>query len=896
VSWFSRLKNALIPNRLDNDLAEEMADHLERRAVALAATGLTKEEARRAAQARFGNTLLLRETSRDLRLWGGLDRTLQDVRYAWRGIRKGPAFAATVIFSLALAIGANTAIYSIVDAAILRPLPLPHPERLFALGWPGISDPGGPPDQERESFSYPEFLRYREITAPVARLALVSSPNRVEARGPHPNAATEKLNKSFISGTGFDALGVRPARGNLFTAEQDRVPNTRAVAVLSYEYWQRRFGKDPAVVGQIFKIEGKPYEIIGVAQQGFFGVEPGCFVDVWVPGTMYDSKALTDTGYHWFRILGRLRAGAKREQVQARIQPSFHQFQIERVNRFPTIPPVIRKQFLESVIRVHPANAGVSYFRKTFSSPIWIVFGVSGGILLIACANVATLLLARSTARASEMALRVSLGAGRLRLIRQLVTESLLLSLLGGGVGWLLARITAPSLVHFLSEKRDFAVPAQFVLAIDTRVLLFCAAVSTVSALIFGLMPAWQSSGVQPSQSLRSASGQAGKLRLGKVFVSIQVACAMCLVLVGSAFLFSLHNLLTLNPGFDERNVAVFNLTTETDHQSEEKQRTLMVQLQERVAHLPNVQGAALALWPIFQGTGWSEQVIIPGKGPSEQEEIFYRISAGYFKTMQTRFLAGRDFVHADGGSHSPGAAIVNQAFARKYFGRDEVVGQEFAWGREPAHRQLIVGLVADAHYYDLRRSADPIVYFPEEGSAFFTLYARSPMKLGTLARMVEREAQSIGSGMQVKEISSLDTIVGNTLLRERLLAGVGGAFAFFGLMLVAVGLFGLLSYSVSRRTKEIGIRTALGARRAEIIWLVIRELTALLSLGLTAGLATALAVLALLRSLLFGLDRVDPKVIGTSLLVFLLAGTFAATLPAHRAATIDPVSALRDE
>lgn len=718
----------------------------------------------------------------------------------------------------------------------------------------------------------------------------------MEAQGPNPNAPIEKLNKSFISGTGFDALGVRPARGSLFTAEQDKIPNTRAVAVLSYEYWQRRFAKNPAILGQIFKIEGKAFQIIGVAQEGFFGVEPGCFVDVWVPGTLYDSKALTDPGYHWFRIVGRLTAGAKREQVQARIQPSFHQFQIERVKRYPTIPPVIRKQFLESVIRVHSARSGVSYFRKLFSSPIWIVFGVSASILLIACANVGTLLLARSTARASEMALRISLGAGRLRLIRQLVTESLLLSFLGGAIGWLLARTMAPLLASFLSEKRDFAIPAQFVLAIDTRVLLFCVGVSTVSALIFGLMPAWQASGVQPVQSLRSASGQAGKLRLGKIFVSIQVACAICLVLVGSAFLFSLRNLLTINPGFDDRNVAVFNLTTETNQRGEEKQRALMVQLQDRVSHLPNVQAAALALWPIFQGTGWSEQVIIPGKAPSEQEEVFYRISPDYFKAMRTRFLAGRDFVHAGGGSRSPGPVIVNQAFAHKYFDRDDVVGQEFTWGRESVHRQVIVGLVGDANYYDLRRNGEPIVYLPEEGSPFFTLYTRSPLKLGTLARMVEREAQNIGSGMQVKEITGLDTIIGNTLLRERLLAGVGGAFAFFGLMLVAIGLFGLLSYSVSRRTKEIGIRAALGARRAEIIWLVIREATALLSLGLTAGLATALAVLALFRSLLFGLDRVDPKVIGTSLLVFLLSGAFAASLPAHRAATIDPVSALREE
>ena len=645
MSWLSRITNALSPRRLDKDLTEEMADHLERRAAALGDKGLTHEEARRQAHVRFGNASRLQEESREFRLWAGLEGTLQDVRYAWRGMRKGPAFAVTAVFSLALAIGANTAIYSIVDAAILRPLPVPKPDELFLLSWPGISDPGGPPEQERDTFSYPEFLQYSAVTKPAARLALFSYPNRVEAQGPNPDAPVEKVSKAFISGRGFDVLGVQPAAGRLFSAQEDRIPQGHAVAVLSYEYWRRRFRADPTVVGRSLKIEGKAHEIVGVAREGFFGVEPGKFVDVWLPGTLYDSRALTDTGYHWFRILGRLAPGISTDQIQARLQPSFHDFQVERVKQFPTIPPAIRKQFLQSVIRVHTATTGVSYFRKTFSRPLWIVFGVACGILLIACANVASLLLARSTARATEMAMRVSLGAARMRLVRQMLTESLLLSFLAGGLGWMLARMAAPLLARLLSVESD---PVQLVLAIDTRVLLFCIGVSTASAVLFGLLPAWQASGVQPMLSLRAAAGQARKLRLGKVFVSIQVACALCLVLLGAAFLFSLRNLLNVNPGFDARYVAVLNLTTEAGTKPEELQRALMSQLRSRVSSQPEIAAVATAMWPIFSGGGWSEQVIIPGKGPSEQEEIFYNVSRGYFAALKTPLLSGRDFEEKD--------------------------------------------------------------------------------------------------------------------------------------------------------------------------------------------------------------------------------------------------------
>lgn len=906
MSWFSRLRNALNPRRLDADLDEEIRDHLERRAAALEQKGESAEEAGRQARLRFGNPTRLREESRNFRLWAGLEATLQDIRYGWRGMRRGPAFTATAVLSLGLAIGAITAIYSIVDAAILRPLPVSKPDQLFRLAYPAISEPGSPVRRESESFSYPTYQQFAAAVAPDARLAVFSYAGPAEVPRASSPGALVKVTRQFVSGNAFDMLGVRPALGRLFSPADDHMPGGSAVAVLSYEYWTRRFHRDPKVLGQMLEISGKPYEIVGVARRGFWGVEPGTFIDIWTPAATYNPHALTDLDWHWIRILGRLGPGLSREQLQARLQPSFHRIRGELVKQHPTAPEFLRRQLLKSVISVHSAATGASDFRETFLRPLWIVFGVALGILLIACANVASLLLARATARRTEMAMRVSLGAARRRLMRQMLTESLMLSLAACALGWLFARILAPLVLNAISTQGN---PIQLALAIDSRVLLFCIAVSTFAAVLFGLAPAWQASGVQPMLALRSATGQASKLRLGKLFVSIQVACAFCLVMVGAAFLFSLSNLLRVNPGFDGNHLAVLNLAMKAEksddpvawnvtHPKRAAQlRSLLFQLQQRVASQPGIRNAALAWWPIFEGGGWSESVILPGKNPSERQEIFYRVSPKYFATLHTPLISGRDFQIRDSTARQPVPAIVNEAFARRYFHGLKVLGREFSYPFRPAPvRVVIVGVAADARYYNLRQPAEPIVYLPLKATDGFTLYVRSPLNLGEIARIVRDQAHAMGSGMRVMETTTLQTIVGNTLLREKLLAGVGGAFAFFGLLLAAIGLFGLLSYSVGRRTKEMGIRMALGARRSEIIVLVLKDIGALMGGGLIAGLAGALAIFTVFRSLLFEIPFGDPWVIGTAIVLFLVTGLLAAGLPAHRAATVDPVRALREE
>lgn len=877
MSWITRLRNASNPRRLDDDLADEIRDHLARRAAELQSRGLNDRDAQRQAMRSFGNVTGIREQSRELKLWAALEGACQDARYAWRGLLRNPVFALTAVVSLGLAIGANTAIYSIVDAALLRPLPVPQPDRLIALTTSGDDD----------TFSYPLYEQLRSAAGDSARLELFGSPNRVEAQAPGADSPYEEVNWQFVSPDTFTMLGVPPALGRLFSSAEDRYPSPRPVVVLSYDYWRRRFGADPAILGRRLTIGGNAYAVLGVARQGFTGPEPGKFVDVWLPVTLTDPSIFTNADIRLFHLMGRLALGIERAQLAARLQPAFHHHQEARIGAGNETPPALQKQLREMTLLAVSGSNGISAFRRNFSRPLWILLGVSLCILLIACANVASLLLARSTARSAEMALRVSLGAWRARLIRQLLTESLLISLVAGIGGWLLARAAGPALIAMVSTRENLV---RLDLALDTRVLLFSAAVCALSALFFGVLPAWQATSAGPMLELRHTGGQAGRLRIGRLFVGVQVAFAFCLVTVGTGFLFSLDNLAAVNPGFDPRGVTVLTIT---NTQQRDRQLILMQELRSRAEALPNVQGAATGWMAIFSGARRAQRVVVAGTAPSEHEETFYRVSPGYFATLRTPLLSGRDFTAQD-NDNEPVPTVVNRTFARRYFGSESVLGMEFR--RDDGVRHQIVGMAADSHFGSLRNGPEAIAYMPMKPPMAFTLYVRSTLDAGSVAKMVEREAEALGSGLRVRDVTMLHALVGGTILKERLLACMGGAFAFLGLILASVGLFGLLNYSVSRRTKEIGIRVALGAQRLPIYALVLRDLAGTIGGGMIVGLAGALALMHLTQSLLFGVQPIDPLVISTAMAVLLGAAIVAAGLPARRAAAIDPMVALRHE
>ena len=839
MSWLSKLKNAVYPRRLDDELADEMRDHLERRAEELEGRGLDAREARRQAALRFGNVTGVREMSRDLRLWAGLAGTLQDARYAWRGLLHNPVFAVTAVISLSLAIGANTAIYSIVEAAMLRPLPVAQPERLITLA---LGDD--------ELFSYPRYDELRAAAGDSARLALLGAADRVEAKAWDDDAPYEEVMEQYCSANTFEVLGVAPAVGSL---------GARDGVVLSFEYWRRRFGGDRAIVGRRFTIDGRMYSIAGVAREGFSGAEPGRFVDVWIPVTMMDPGIFTNADIRLFHVMGRLAPGVGRERLASMLRG----------------------------LTVKSGANGFSAFRKTFARPLWILLGVSGCILLIACANVAGLLLARSTARSAEMALRVSLGARRARLVRQLLTESLMISALAGLCGWVIAGAAALALVTMVSTTAN---PVRLDLALDTRMLWFCAGVCGFSALFFGLLPAWQATGSRPMFALRHASGQAGRLRMGRLFVGVQVAFAFCLVTGGSGFLLSLHNLTAVDTGFDARGVTVL---TVTNTQQRDRQLAVLQQVQARTAALPEVSGAATSWMAVLSGARRAQRVVLPGQRPSEREETFYRVSPGYFAALRTPLVSGRDFTAAD-TDDEPVPTIVNRTFAQRYYGNEAVLGREFR--RDDGVRHQIVGVAGNSHFGSLRNGAEAIVYMPMKPPRAFTLYVRSRLDAGSVAKLVEREAETLGAGVRVRDVSTLDALVGRTIVKERLLAGIGGSFALLGLVLAAIGLFGLLNYSVTLRAKEIGIRAALGAQRMPICGLVLKDMAAMIAGGLAVGLAGSLALMRVTQSFLFGVEIADWRVIGGATVIFLAAATIAAGLPAMRAAAIDPVVTLRHE
>ncbi|MEP6915748.1 MAG: ABC transporter permease [Acidobacteriota bacterium] len=885
MSWFSRLKHTLNPAPLDESLDDEIRDHLEHRAATFRAEGLSTADAERRARLAFGPVIRVREESREVRSSPSVESAIQDLRYAWRGLRGSPAFTLTALLSLGLAIGATTAIYAIVDAAMLRPLPLPAPEQLFALAAPSLD-----PSQNRgetDSFSYPLYIGLRSAAGRAADLALVSGIGLVEAQVGDRTAPVERVLQQYLSGEAFEMLRVPPYFGQVFSSEQDAGPGIDRVAVLSFDYWRRRFNADPGVLGRSILFGNGPYRIIGVTPDGFSGIEPGKFVDVWVPVMTFDPGVFSNPASSPFYIVGRLGQGVSREQLQAMLQPAFHDSQAETVRRNASIPAAILKQFSDTAIRVHPGAIGLSGFRRTFGRALWLVLGVAATMLLIACANVASLLLGRFAARSTEMAIRTSLGAGRSRLVRQLLTESTLLSVMAGCLGWVFARLFASSLVALFWRPTD---PVRFDLAMDTRVLLFCAGICALSALVFGLLPAWHGVTTTPLASLRATGDDAGQLRAGRVFVAIQVAFAFCLVVAGTAFLVSLHNLLTVKTGLATRDVVVLTMRSDIGIQQDGLVR--VQELQRQVAALPSVQGASVAWTSLFEGSKRVERILRPGRSPLEREEIFYRVSPGLFRTLEIPVLEGRDLDFRDTDVAQPIATVVNRAFARMYFGTQAAIGQEF--NRTDGSRHRIVGVVENASYTDLRSGPEPLVYWPMKPPRLFTMYVRSTLDQATVRRLVEEETRRRSPDIHVTDATTLAGLISNTTVTETLLAAMGGVFAFLGLMLAAIGLFGVLNYSVVRRTREIGIRAALGAPRGSLVSLVVNDLLGMVAGGLVVGLAGSIAVMGVIRSQLFGIEETEPAVMAAAIVVILCMTALAAVVPALRAASVDPLDALR--
>jgi predicted permease len=883
MSLFRRFTAAFRNREVDDRIDDELQFHIEMRTKELISSGVPAEEARRRVLLRFGNQSLTKEKTRAAGMFVWLETVLQDIRYALRALRRSPVVTSVAVLSLALAMGANTAIFTLVNAVLLRTLPVREPQRLVQISSPNDFAL----DSAQEYVTHPLFDRLRTNGGRFIDLLAVGGVTTVAAS---VSGSDEKADRQPISGDAFAILGVGPVAGRLITPEDDGEPGKHPVAVLSYDYWRRRFNLDPAVVGRTIRLRNQAHQIVGVAQAGFSGADVGNMVDVWTPLSMEPLDRLTQNGYSWLRIVGRLKQGVTIGQALGPLQAAFHAELLERVKEAPPDAPgeMVRK-FISQKLQASPAPRGFSELRTRFTKPLWIVMSVVALVLLLACTNVANLLLARATARKTEMAVRISIGAGRGRLLRQLLTESLLLAGLASFAGFLCALWGAPVLVGLLAPEDD---PVRLVTAPDSHVFLFIAALCIVTALLFGLMPALRTSRTAGVRSARPGT----RSRLGKALVVSQVAISMVLIVGAMLFLTTLRRLTTLDPGFDRRNVLLAGVRMTNPPTARAKVDAAWTELLRRAAAIPGVEAASLSSWSLFGGNTRTEAIYRPGKPLNDEMVYVLPVSREFFRTMGTPLISGRDFTSS---SETP-VAIVNQTFARLFFPGENPVGKLIGEDDSRSVWLRIVGLAQDAKYDNLRAAAPPMVYLPLEHNKEpfhgVTLELRTRLNAGSVAPALRKEIAAAGPNLKADEIVRQTKLVDDTLVQERLLAKLSTFFGALALLLAAIGLYGIMSYAIVRRRQEIGIRMALGAGQRRVLGMVLRESLAVVVVGSAIGIGAALLITPVVKSLLFGVSPADPVSMALSAATLLIVAAVAGFLPARRASRVDPMIALRYE
>ena len=806
----------------------------------------------------------------------------QDIRYGLRILRRSPGFSAAAVLSLALGIGANTAIFSLLYTVMLQPLPVDHPEQLVEFL---ISYPGDPPLNTFSRQSYEYYSDHNHVFSGIT----AGHPSRFRVRSNSP--APETLYGESVTGNFFPMLGLRPAAGRLIRAEDDSIPTP--IAVVSWSYWKNHFNLDPGIAGKRLVVDDVPVTIIGVTPRGFSGLQPGVQFDIWLP---LDPDTLSGLGS--LRLVARLRPGVSIEQAQAEMAVLFR-FTLEERTRASNDPVMRQLKFA-----VEPAGTGLSTaLRDRFAKPLTALMAVVALLLLIACTNVAGMLLARGAAREREMAVRVSLGAGRIRLLRQVLTESLILSLAGGALGVFLAYFGAAALVRITTSGRFVGPPPHIDLHVlpDMHVLLFTCGIALLTGVLFGLAPAWNAFASSPSSSLRSSGNAADtKFRrmFGKSLVVAQVALSVGLVSAAGLFIGNLSNLEHVDLGFRRDHVLLMTLdAAHSGYSSDELSRTYQ-DLLARLERIPGVLSATINGPGPLSGAGAPLFVTVAGhpERPEDRRYVFADwVAPKYFETLATPLLAGRDFRFADAGR--PPVAIVNEAMARYYFGDAEPIGKYVTFDGD-AKPYEIVGVSGDAKYFEIRESALRRIYlntfqFPGSSSTFALRTSVNPLTLAPAAR---RLAAELLKDVPVTHITTLADQVDATIVPERLMAFVAGVFGSLGAVLTAIGIYGLLAYTVTRRTNEIGVRMALGATRSDVTRMVLRDALTMVCAGLACGLPLAIWGKSFAASLIPDLTvtRPVPLVFGTVAMITI--ALLAAYIPARRAARIDPMEALRHE
>jgi len=894
VSWLSRMANVFRSSGTDRALDDEITFHIESRIADLVAAGMTRDDAQALARRQFGNRLRLREESRDVKLLPRLDSLVRDVRLASRMLRKNRLVTAAAIVSLSLALGACMAAFSLVDALILRPLPVHQPERLIYLTFPGAN----PDAAEDDVFSDPAFVRLRDVGRGRVDLFAMAYANKPRVTFDVASGERETVRAQFVSGDTFERLGVGHAEGRLLTMLDDERPGMHPVAVLSHAFWMSRFGGDPAVVGRWFVMHGSKddhhLQIVGITEAGFRGMEPGYSTDVWLPYAMQDGSTFGNSGYRALRVIGRMKEGIAVEQARDVLQAAFTNFRHDDVaNNFgPNPSPDRVAHFINAPLYVRSAATGVSQLRARFQRPLWVLSAIAALMLLIAGSNVANLFLARTAAREEEMSLRLSLGAARGRLIQQLLIESVIVASAACLVGMAFAMVAAPAVVNML-ESVDDAVLLD--LRVDWRLVAFTIGMTLLSGALLGLAAALRASNVEPMTALKMNRGRASvRARAMRPFVVMQVAFSLIVLFVGGLLVRSFVKLSSVNPGFAVSDVLLVSWEA-VQRLEPDQERTALLQVIERLRTLPDVAAVSAAEFNVL-GRAWRNNISVPGTAREAIEVTMAPVTPGYFETMKIPLLAGRTFVRRDLDSETPTVIVVNESFAKRYFGDEPAVGRLFdaRFGRTRAPNE-VVGVVADVRY-DLRKPPAPTIYMLGPLRSFSTLHVRVAGDARTIAARVHAEVHAATPFLRVTSVSSQAAMVNRTLVRERLLALLGGFFALVGLALTAVGLYGTLSYAVVQRTREIGIRVALGARTSAAVRSVLTDIGTATLIGAAGGLAGGLYASRFVATMLFEVAPLDISSLALPLGALLVTMLLAAAVPAWRAARVDPVIALRSQ
>jgi putative ABC transport system permease protein len=831
-----------------------------------------------------------------------LDSLTQDLRYGARQLRLNPGFTAVAVLSLALGVGANTAIFQLVDAVRLRTLPVAKPQELVTIEFPRGSMRSGWFSTRSARLTYAQWEQIRTRQQAFAGTLAWSATRFNLAVGGEARYA-EGL---YVSGDFFRVLGVQPILGRVFTAEDDQSTCGSPDAIVSYPFWQRELGGDPSAIGRAVTLDGRSFHIAGITPPSFFGVEVGSRYDVAIP--LCADRLLAEDGKGrmpvrrawWLSAIGRLKPGWTPERAKAHLE-ALSQGIMEA-----TLPPTYRpdqvKRYLANKLSATASGTGVSGLRNQYERPLWVLLATTGLVLLIACANLANLLLARASVREREIAVRQAVGASRGRLIVQLLVESLLLAVIGAALGSVLAQVLSRALIAFLSTHNR---PLFVGLGIDARMLGFTSAVAVGTCLLFGLLPAVRATRVAAASVMRSSGRglSAGRERFGlrRALVAGQVALSLVLLVGALLFVRSLQKLLNVDAGFRTDGVVAVNLDLRRPQYGKERRPLIYRNLLERLSAQPGVVSAAQVSFTPVSGSGDNDMIRPEAAGAASKESNFTRVSPGYFRTMGTALVAGRDFDAGD-TVDSPKVAIVNEVFAQRILGGGNPVGRTFrveGQAGKPDPMYQVVGVVRNTKYYELREDFLPISFLPmgQEGNpgANATFVLRTAAPLGDVFRGVKSAVAEVHPEIVI-EFRVLSAQVQESLLRDRLMATLGGAFGFLAAVLATLGLYGVIAYMVARRRNEIGVRIALGAGRGRVIRLVLREAALLLVVGLAVGTGLALWAGQAASALLFGLKPYDPATLGGAIALLAVVAMLASYGPARRASRLEPMQALREE